>query len=543
MITAKLWPMLLRLTSTSALRTQSPMTSWNGVEPSGGGGVDSITLRDSCVPTLQDSVLATFKLEGEAHELGGKHIYVVAAAPNIEYIDMRAEIRISYMIEIGNDSDMDKEPTGGNKGRYDHGSHEYRASGPGVLSIGVGQGNYNQRQHKSQSTQDFNEGHALVFAGQRRSTETLPPPPLCTTCGKPYLGVCYKATGGCILLSSVYSNISVILEMRSPPTGEAEAEMLKEQIQEMFGECLLLEPSGFRIGVPPVLFVKKKDGTTPSVLKVREHNQITIRIAILFPQNLQEVVLMRSFRSASTRLQQVAFPLRHILYEKGEKFVWTDDVRRVFEEIETEVLVIAPILTLPSGSGVFQIYSDANRRKVCGMSKLNIKGLGLLHSNSPLEIFLSAETGMRFPRISLLVLPTNQKRHDAIGWRSDRSANQVPAYFLPIPEELRIKSEHIYVSFLESITESLGNSLTDSVQKDISTLKPMVIREDQSDIGKDLCTGCAYEITNEQSGMLLRKSRNEALDRDRRFNADKHDVTIEFQVGDRVISLEGFRHS
>ncbi|GJW87906.1 putative ribonuclease H-like domain-containing protein, partial [Tanacetum coccineum] len=41
-----------------------------------------------------------------------------------------------------------------------------------------GQGNYNQRQHRNQSTRDFNQGHASGSAGQRRSTETLPPPPL-----------------------------------------------------------------------------------------------------------------------------------------------------------------------------------------------------------------------------------------------------------------------------------------------------------------------------------------------------------------------------
>ncbi|GKF09474.1 hypothetical protein Tco_0043698 [Tanacetum coccineum] len=90
-----------------------------------------------------------------------------------------------------------------NKGHYDQGQHEYR----GCQDRGYdskrqdfrgqdqrfasrngndrqGQGNYNQRQHRSQSTRDFNQGHASVFAGQRRSTETLPPPPLCTTCGK-----------------------------------------------------------------------------------------------------------------------------------------------------------------------------------------------------------------------------------------------------------------------------------------------------------------------------------------------------------------------
>nr|GFC79203.1 hypothetical protein [Tanacetum cinerariifolium] len=56
-----------------------------------------------------------------------------------------------------------------------------------------GQGNYNQRHHRNQSTWDFNQGHASGSSGQKRYTETLPPPPLCATCGKPHPGVCYKA--------------------------------------------------------------------------------------------------------------------------------------------------------------------------------------------------------------------------------------------------------------------------------------------------------------------------------------------------------------
>ncbi|GKA67765.1 hypothetical protein Tco_0767682 [Tanacetum coccineum] len=68
-------------------------------------------------------------------------------------------------------------------------------------------GNYNQRQHRGQSTRDFNQGHVSGSAGQRRFTETLPPPPLCTTCGKPHPGVCYKATGGCFTCGSTQHKV------------------------------------------------------------------------------------------------------------------------------------------------------------------------------------------------------------------------------------------------------------------------------------------------------------------------------------------------
>ncbi|GJV41483.1 putative reverse transcriptase domain-containing protein [Tanacetum coccineum] len=123
-----------------------------------------------------------------------------------------------------------------NKGRYDQGQHEYRGRqdqsvehrgrqdrgydskrqdfrGQDQRFAGrngndrQGQGNYNQRQHRGQSTRDFNQGHASGSAGQRRSTETLPPPPLCTTCGKPHPGVCYKATGGCFTCGSTQHKV------------------------------------------------------------------------------------------------------------------------------------------------------------------------------------------------------------------------------------------------------------------------------------------------------------------------------------------------
>nr|GEZ71625.1 putative reverse transcriptase domain-containing protein [Tanacetum cinerariifolium] len=46
---------------------------------------------------------------------------------------------------------------------------------------------------------------------------------------------------------------------------------------------------------------------------------------------------------------------------KGEKFVWNEEREKSFEERKKR-LVSAPILTLPSGSGGFQIYSDASKK-------------------------------------------------------------------------------------------------------------------------------------------------------------------------------------
>nr|GFC73879.1 reverse transcriptase domain-containing protein [Tanacetum cinerariifolium] len=74
------------------------------------------------------------------------------------------------------------------KGHYDQGYDSKRQDFRGQDQRSTGR-NGNDRQGQGSS-------------GQRRSTETLPPSPLCATCGKPYPGVCYKDTGGCFTCGS-----------------------------------------------------------------------------------------------------------------------------------------------------------------------------------------------------------------------------------------------------------------------------------------------------------------------------------------------------
>ncbi|GJW75286.1 putative reverse transcriptase domain-containing protein [Tanacetum coccineum] len=57
---------------------------------------------------------------------------------------------------------------------------------------------------------------------------------------------------------------------------------------------------------------------------------------------------------------RLALPLTKLM-RKGEKFVWNDEREKSFEELKQR-LVYAPILTLLSGSGGFQIYSDVSKK-------------------------------------------------------------------------------------------------------------------------------------------------------------------------------------
>ncbi|GJS52052.1 putative reverse transcriptase domain-containing protein [Tanacetum coccineum] len=110
--------------------------------------------------------------------------------------------------------------------------------------------------------------------------------------------------------------------------------------------------------------------------KSEEEHEQHLRIVL---EILRQKKLYAKFRSASSGYSK-SFPWsycicrRHSLCEqskisftsypvmrKGEKFVWTDERQESFEELKRR-LVSAPILTLPSGSGGFQIYSDASKK-------------------------------------------------------------------------------------------------------------------------------------------------------------------------------------
>nr|GEW19366.1 hypothetical protein [Tanacetum cinerariifolium] len=70
--------------------------------------------------------------------------------------------------------------------------------------------------------------------------------------------------------------------------------------------------------------------------------------------------LVSYYRRFVEGFSRLALPLTKLM-RKGEKFVWDEEREKSSEELEKR-LVSAPILTLPSGSGGFQIYSDASKK-------------------------------------------------------------------------------------------------------------------------------------------------------------------------------------
>nr|GFC07790.1 zinc finger, CCHC-type, retrotransposon Gag domain protein [Tanacetum cinerariifolium] len=90
------------------------------------------------------------------------------------------------------------------RGRYDHGQHVYRGRQDQSVEY-KGRQDRDQDQRSAGRNGDDCQGQGSL--GQRMSTETLPPLPLCATYGKPHPGVCYKATGGCFTYGSTQHKV------------------------------------------------------------------------------------------------------------------------------------------------------------------------------------------------------------------------------------------------------------------------------------------------------------------------------------------------
>nr|GEY98774.1 putative reverse transcriptase domain, aspartic peptidase domain protein [Tanacetum cinerariifolium] len=162
---------------------------------------------------------------------------------------------------------------------------------------------------------------------------------------------------------------------------------------------------------------------------------------------------------------------------KGEKSVWTDEREESFEELKRR-LVSAPILTLPSGSGGFQIYSDASK-----------KGLGcVLMQHGKVIAYASRQLKpyeVNYPTYDLELAAMNVEdgKHtelsvddDGVVWFEDRLC--VPSD-QALREKVMTEAHSSPFTVHPGITESLGNSAY--VQYSISSSNRWPVREDHSD--------------------------------------------------------------
>nr|GEU74623.1 RNA-directed DNA polymerase [Tanacetum cinerariifolium] len=143
------------------------------------------------------------------------------------------------------------------------------------------------------------------------------------------------------------------------------------------------------------------DGITMDCAKVKAITEWPRpKIVIEIKSFLGLVGYYRRFVEGFSRL---ALPLTKLI-RKGEKFVWDEEREKSFEELKKR-LVFAPILTLPSGSGGFQIYSDALKKglgcvlmqhgKVIAYTSRQLKPYEANYPTHDLELAAVKELNMR----------------------------------------------------------------------------------------------------------------------------------------------------
>ncbi|GJT32246.1 putative reverse transcriptase domain-containing protein [Tanacetum coccineum] len=119
------------------------------------------------------------------------------------------------------------------------------------------------------ASRNGNDRQGQGSASQRRSTETLPPPPLCTTCGKPHPGVCYKSTVG-VFVTSGQLNIRVTddhqgkAEGRVMPADLARPTIETSELQDGFMLRLVIRrPRLQKLNMTPTPLIERVIISTP----------------------------------------------------------------------------------------------------------------------------------------------------------------------------------------------------------------------------------------------------------------------------------------
>ncbi|GAA0187596.1 hypothetical protein LIER_34883 [Lithospermum erythrorhizon] len=133
----------------------------------------------------------------------------------------------------------------------------------------------------------------------------------------------------------------------------AKLKELKTQLQELLDKGFIrpiISPWG-----TPMLFVKKKYGTLRLSIDYRQLNKVTIQNRYPLPR-IDDLFDQRFIKDLSI----LATPLTQ-LTRKGVSFVWSNDCEHCFNVLKKRI-TSAPVLTLPSDSEGYIIYSDASHQ-------------------------------------------------------------------------------------------------------------------------------------------------------------------------------------
>nr|GFA48734.1 hypothetical protein [Tanacetum cinerariifolium] len=228
---------------------------------------------------------------------------------------------------------------------------------------------------------------------------------------------------------------------------------------------------------------------------------------------------------------RLALPLTKLM-RKGKKFVWNEEREKSFEELKKR-LVFAPILTLPSCSGGFQIYSDASKK---GLGCVLMQHKGIEYETEALVLLKDYDTNIQYHPGKANVVA------DALSRKSGMLANlQIEPEII---KDLECMDIELYIRGRCLICQQV------KIEHQCASglLQPLDIPVWKWDeIFMDFVTGLPrtqkkndgpewIEVTNEKVDVAKEKLK-EARSRQKSY-ADSHMRSLEFNPGDRVFLKE-----
>ncbi|GJY61809.1 zinc finger, CCHC-type, retrotransposon gag domain protein [Tanacetum coccineum] len=312
----------------------------------------------------------------------------------------------------------------------------------------------------------FGPGSELL--GQGVLQRLLPPPPLCTTCGKPHPGVCYKATGGCFTCGSTQHKVNDV-----PKVIEADYASRIARLPPTHGTVMLrlvIRRPRLQLRVRERLFLRllfrTLMATTSSCYALRPTNHLPYGIIMIHPKveaipngrdllrygvrkfsgamlantdvflsvfsiSFTSYPLMRNgsggFRYTSIASRKASMRIESNLMQQKTKKLKGDEVELWLLLQNDEERHFA--IRLRRKLIILHLLFIQVQPRCTEIETVHFGGIGM--KQDPLRYLCG--TGMKIFKDFRYCLPTTRKRHEAI-WVVV-TANQVCPFLNPCPEE------------------------------------------------------------------------------------------------------------
>ncbi|XP_074346508.1 uncharacterized protein LOC141685294 [Apium graveolens] len=272
------------------------------------------------------------------------------------------------------------------------------------------------------------------------------------------------------------------------------------------------------------------------------------------PSNVTEVRsfmgLVGYYRRFVEGFSSIAFPLTQ-LTRKGVKFEWNEDREQSFQDLKKR-LVSAPILVLPSGSGGFQVYSDASKRglgrvlmqhvKVISYASRQLKPYEDLNMRQRmwLELFKDYDANIQYHPVKANIVVGALSRKNLGNVASLITQPHLNSYLERLNVELYVRGSEGSITSLK-VESNLITRVKETQKNDTdSTIREEILKEAHNSLfsihpgsTKIVIKGPELvRITNEKVEKV-KESLKEARSRQKSY-ADQHRKFGEFERGDHV---------